>query len=556
MATMFYERVVKNGDSIRLPFAGNNSGESWTVKVYQVGTGNDPDTEVTTGISTASAVANTALYQTTLASGSMTPGKMYYAFATRSSDGAVIRFPAWAYDPPSDIGLANDANNVSSLFGKLKRIDDALGATDFLGGSPTSVFAQFTALKNELVSDVATAFTGVAGVSDLATALRKLYDADPWSKDLSGANTADTAGNMLKLTFQSVGSGTEAASATYSSGSVQAKLRKLGEYVSDRLPANGYANNTTSVAAGQAEIYTRLGLVQTKTDLIGGVADAAGAGSVFGKIADVKADTAAIKLKTDFIGGTGDAANVASVFGRLAQIKGDQGAPADGSGAATVFGKVAAVKAETFEITNKVGAHTDAGSATTVFGKLAAIKAVADRISQIANASLLPIVPSTVESPSASVADGIAIKFELKVQDPQTGGTGLEDPATWDDGGTTRYKAHVRVTDLQDRHAGARLFSDKLMVTLLGTSAGGANEPTYSTTPIGGGAATEAYRRLHREGVGEFAGFIKILPNEKGAFGFQFHVVDDDPGAAATYLAHASMEVKAYAATFPMVGGV
>ena len=563
MATMFYERVVKGGDSIRLPFAGNNSGESWTVKVYQVGTGNDPDTEVTTGISSGSAVANTALYQTTVSSAGMTAGKMYYAFATRSSDGAVIRFPAWAYDPPNDIGLSGDANNVNSLFGKLKRIDDALGAGSFLGGSPAStVYEQLNGLKGELVTDVATAFTGVAGVSDLATALRKIYDLEPWSRDLTTYNTPDTAGQMLKLTFQSVGSKTDAASADYTNGSVQAKLRKLGEYINDRLPASGYANGATNLAAATTHLWDRLGAPS-------GASLSADVLSVFNRLgppaaASISADIANVKAKTDLIGAANHDDQQASVFGKIAAVKGETnaiksktdliGAVADNDQQSSVFGKVAAVKTDTVGIGNKIGSSGDAGSATTVFGKLAAIKAVADRISQIANATLLPIVPSVVEAPSPTIVNGIAIKFELKIQDPATGGNGLEDPATWDDAGTTRYKAHVRVTDLQDRHAGARLFSDKTMAIALPTSAGGANEPAYSTTPIGGGAASEAYRRLHREGVGEFAGFIKIYA-ESTTFNFLFHVVDDDPGAAATYLAHAPMEVKAFAATFPTVGG-
>jgi hypothetical protein len=616
---MLFDRVVKSGDTVRHPFAGNASGETWNAKVYEVGTGaGGTDTEITTGISVASAVTGTALYQLTITNAGMTANRMYYAFVTRPVDGAVIRFSTWAYGPTNDIGQAADSDSTASVFGKIKHINDGLGIDSFFGGS-TNLYSMLTGanglsvikgatdtLKTAIAGDVATAFTGIAGVTDMATALKKIYDsaANPWAVDVSAYSTAGQAGTMLKTVTGAVGLKTDAAAADYTNNTVQAKLRKLGEWVEARLPASGYANSTTDVAAGQAAIYSRMGapagaslaadiasvysrlgapagasmsadvaavksqldLVKGKTDLIGAAADTSSDATVFGKVAAVKSETALIKGKTDLIGAAADTSSDATLFGKTAAVKADTasikttgetidnkvGTSADTSSDSTVFGKVADVKADTFSIDSKVGTSSDTSSASTVFGKVAAVQAVVDRLNKITNAQLLPIVPTEVASPAVSVTSGIAIKFELKVTDPSTGA--LEDPDTFTDGGT-QYKAHVRVTDLGNAHWGARLYQDGAFTDALVVSGGGANEPVYSCTPLGGGAASEAFRRLKRETMGQYAGFVKILPTDNTTLNFVFQIVDSDPTATAnTFMSWSTMVVRQPAATFPSPG--
>jgi len=513
MATMLFDRVVKSGDTVRFPFSGNASGETWATKVFQVATDGGSDIEITTGVTVGSAVGSTALYHLSVAPGALTAGKMYYAFATRASDGAVVRMQSWAYAPTNDIGQLGDGSNVDSVFGRLSKLDLLLGTAGFAGGS-TNLYAMLTgadglntirlatdSIKTSLAGDITAVFDAVGGVAGsptgLAQALRKIYDAvvtasSPWDDVISGSSVAGQAGTYLKNVADSVGAGTDAAAADYTSGSVQAKLRKLGAYVDLRLPASGYANSTTSVAAGQGEIYSKLGLVQDKTDLIGATADGSGVNSLFGRFASVG---------------------------------------------------------------EKLGSSADTSSTlTTVFGRVAAVQASVDRLNKITNAQLLPIVPTEVASPATSVAAGIAIKFELKVTDPSTGA--LDDPDTFAAG--AEYKAHVRVTDLNNAHWGSRLYQDGALTTTLVISSGGADEPLYSVTPLGGGAASEAFRRLKRESQGQFAGFVKILPTDNTTLNFLFQIVDSDaastPASANTFMSWSTMVVRQPAAIFPSPG--
>jgi len=169
------------------------------------------------------------------------------------------------------------------------------------------------------------------------------------------------------------------------------------------------------------------------------------------------------------------------------------------------------------------------------------------------NAKLVPTVPNSFPAPASSLTDGVAVKFDLQVQDPITG---LEDPDDWNDSGTTRYKAHVRVTDQQGNHWGARLYSDKNLSIALGTSAGGANEPAYSASPLGGGAASESFRRLAREAQGQYTGYLKVLPADKASLSFLFQVVDSDPTSTpATFAYPVPMTIESFTASFPQPGG-
>lgn len=528
MSTLIFERIVKKNDSVRFPFVGNASGETWNAQVYEINTSGGTDTEITTGITVGSAVSSTGLYFLNVAPTGLTAGKMYYAFVTRPADGAVVRFPAWAYAPDSDTGSYDDDGTANTVFGKLKYINNALGASSF-GSNSTNLYAMLTdgtnglsaiktavagvasdtsTIKAALAGDVATAFTGVSGVTDMATALKKIYDnsSNPWDVDISGYTTSGLAGTTLKLVAGVVGFKNDSAASDYTNATVQAKLRKLGEWVEARLPSSGYANSTTDVAAGQAAIYSRLG-----------------------------APT-----------GASLAADIASVYSLI-------GAPAG----ASVSADVAAVKSELDLVKDKtdlIGAAADDGSASTLFGKVAAVQAVVDRLNKIANAQLLPIVPTEVASPAVSVSGGIAIKFELKVTDPSTGA--LDDADTWDDSGTTRYKSHVRVTDLNNQHWGARLFADGAFSSALGASAGAPNEPVYSCTPLGGGASSEAFRRLNRESQGQYSGYIKILPADNTTLNFLFLVVDSDPTSQAkTFVSYSTMVVRQPASVFPTPGG-
>ena len=576
MATMLFDRVVKSGDTVRHPFAGNASGETWNAKVYEVGTGaGGTDTEITTGISVASAVTGTALYQLTITNAGMTADRMYYAFVTRPVDGAVIRFSTWAYGPTNDIGQSGDLESAESVFGRIKHVNQGLGVDSFFDAS-TTLYAMLTgadglntirlatdSIKTSLAGDITTAFNGgpVAGSpTSLAQALKKIYDsaANPWAVDVSAYSTAGQAGTLLKTVAGSVGLQTDAAAADYTSGTVQAKLRKLGDYVDARLPASGYANSQTNVALGQVAIYERIGVPVN--------------GSISADVAAVKTQTGFIQNKTDLIGATGDGSGDNTLFGRLSKL----GSSADNDTVTTsVFGRVAAVKAQTQTIRNdigapadlsgvdtlfgrfasvggKLGSSVDDGTVTTsVFGRVAAVQASVDRLNKITNAQLLPIVPTEVASPAASVTGGIAIKFELKVTDPSTGA--LDDPDTFAAG--AEYKAHVRVTDLNNAHWGARLYQDGALTTALVASSGGANEPVYSVTPLGGGAASEAFRRLKRESQGQYAGFVKILPTDNTTLNFVFQIVDSDPTTAAnTFMSWSTMVVRQPAAIFPSPG--
>jgi hypothetical protein len=437
------------------------------------------------------------------------------------------------------IGTNADAASLSgSLFAAIKQvaaetddIDTALGnmqteigdisAASYTGiTSPATVSAALAEIHNRIVTDTGAIDSTLStmdgklntisgNVDDIEGMLGALGDsaAADYGTDKKlmamvrklGADVADVYAKVdteVDAIVTAVGAASDLAATNYSSGSLHAKVRKLGD---DLSTAKGVIDETNSYLEdgtnGLAAIKSAVAGVQNDldngTDGLGAIKTAVTdnydrLGAPAG--ASVSADIAAVKALAD---------NLTHGTHGLSALDSDLGT-----------------------LISELGDNADVSSDATVFGKIAAMAAKVDALQTGVNARLIPSAPELIYAGSTDTY----VRIAVQVRDGVTGQ--LEEPDT--ETGGTSGNGHVAV----------KVYENGSEITASGNNR--VYEDSGSTalataTASGSSGLFDGWHLMKRVSTGVFEIFLKVPAGHNGVVQFDFQCADSDPSSTRAF---------------------
>jgi hypothetical protein len=518
------------------------------------------------------------------------------------------------------IGAENDAASAATLFGRIKQVKEETavidGKVDTIDGIVDSILVdtadmqpKVSAIQTE-IGDVSTkTFSGSGSSIDVASALKEIYDrvvTDTGDIDttltsmdgkldtidgvvdgtaaavgaLNDAASADygtsrtlmamvrKAGADLGTLISSMGGSADSAAGNYNTGSLHAKIRRLGELAegSDGFAAihSDAGDAKTAAEANKALLEDgTYGLAQLQTEIAGIQSDLDNATDGLGALkagidanqADldtILADTnemqgdladggrldlifdatksAAEAARDDLANGTdGLGAIKAAVDANYSRL----GAPAGASISADIAAiklladnltdgthGLAALDSDLGTLISELGDNADVSSDATVFGKIAAMAAKVDALQRGVNARLIPSAPELIYAG----VNQTFVRVAVQVRDGETGA--LEDPDQ--ETGATSGDGHVAVKVFEGgseitASANNRVYEDSGSTSLA------------AATNTAGGGLFDGWHLMKRTGVGTFEIFLKVPAGHNGNVQFEFQCADSDPSSSRGY---------------------
>jgi len=369
-------------------------------------------------------------------------------------------------------------STLSTMDGKLDTMD---GKLDTIDGIVDNITAAVGAANAGAAADYGTD-------KSLMAMVRKL-----------GADVANVYGKVdteVDAIVTAVGAASDLAATNYSSGSLHAKVRKLGDDLSAAKTVidetNGYLEDGTN---GLAAIKSAVAGVQNDldngTDGLGAIKTAVTdnydrLGAPAG--ASVSADIAAVKALAD---------NLTHGTHGLSALDSDLGT-----------------------LISELGDNADVSSDATVFGKIAAMAAKVDALQTGVNARLIPSAPELIYAGSTDTY----VRIAVQVRDGVTGQ--LEEPDT--ETGGTSGNGHVAV----------KVYENGSEITASGNNR--VYEDSGSTalataTASGSSGLFDGWHLMKRVSTGVFEIFLKVPAGHNGVVQFDFQCADSDPSSTRAF---------------------
>jgi hypothetical protein len=497
------------------------------------------------------------------------------------------------------IGAENDAASAATLFGRIKQVKEETATID---GKADDILTE--------IGDISTkTFSGAGSSSDVASALKEIYDrvvTDTGDIDttltsmdgkldtidgvvdgtaaavgaLNDAASADygtsrtlmamvrKAGADLGTLISSMGGSADSAAGNYNTGSLHAKIRRLGELAegSDGFAAihsdagdakvaaeankvlledgtNGLSAIKAAVAGVQSDLDNATdGLGALKAGIDANQADLdtilADTNEMQGDLADGgrldlifdATKSAAEAARDDLANGTdGLGAIKSAVDGNFSRLGAPVGASisADIAAVKTLADNLtdgthglAALDSDLGTLISELGDNADVSSDATVFGKIAAMAAKVDALQTGVNARLIPSAPELIYAGSSATY----VRVAVQVRDGVSGS--LEEPDT--ETGGTSGNGHVAIKVFEDGSeittgASNRVYEDSGSTSLA------------TATNTAGGGLFDGWHLMKRSGVGTFEIFLKVPDGHNGNVQFEFQCADSDPSSTRAF---------------------